>query len=132
MDIPYLGSGSQLKDALPDDGLELLVSATSLLEHVGIWLRSGEIRPNTLRIVQRNRDKFLKLFYLLSRVEDSTLSKELEEAGSSRISEAKGNLYETGSTKVFLDMRLEELEAFEKERNAVSSLIDMCSVIKAG
>ncbi|XP_078382607.1 E3 ubiquitin-protein ligase rnf213-alpha-like isoform X3 [Oculina patagonica] len=33
--------------------------------------------------------------------------------------------------KLFLDMRIEELEAFEKERDAVSSFIDMCSVISS-
>ena len=128
--IPYLGYGSQLKDTLPGDGLELLVSATSLLEHVGIWLRNGKIQSSTLRIVQKHRDKFLKLYSLLSRVEDSTPSK--EEAEASTISDVNGSQQQTGSIELFLDMRIEELEAFEKEKDAVSSFIDMCSVIKSG
>lgn len=115
---------------MPDDGLELLVSATSLLEHVGIWLRNGEIRPNTLRIIQKDRDRFLKLYSLLSQEEVTTPSK--EEAVPSTISEVKGSQHATVSMKLFLDMRIEELEAFEKERDAVSSFIDMCSVISSG
>lgn len=115
---------------LSNDGLEILVSATSLLSHVGLCLRNGEIRVNTLRIVQKGRDRFLKLYSLLSKEEDNTTSK--EEAVTRGTSEDKRNQQETGSMEVFLEMRIEELEAFAKEREAVSSFIEMCSVIKTG
>ena len=39
---------------LPDGGLEQLVSATSLVERVAFWLRSGEIKVSTLRIVNKD------------------------------------------------------------------------------
>jgi len=125
-----LGSGSQLEEMLSHDGLEILVSATSLLVHVGHCLRNGEIRVNTLRIVQKSRDRFMKLFPLLSEEEDNTTSK--EEAATREIGEGKGDQQETSPMETFLDMRIEELEAFEKERQRVSTFIEMCSVIKTG
>ena len=106
-----------------DDALEILVSATSLVAHVGLCLKNGGIRVNTLRIVHKDRDRFLELYSLLSK-EDSVVIRE--------ISEDKGSQQEEGSMKIFLDMRIEELKAFEKEREAVRTLIEMCSVIKTG
>ena len=129
-DISSLGSGSQLKEMLSEDGLEILATATSLLAHVGRCLRTGEIQVNTLRIVLKARDSFLKLFSLLPKDEDNTTSK--EEAVTRGISEDKGTQQETSPTETFLDMRIEELEAFEKEREAVSTFIEICSVIKTG
>ena len=115
---------------LSGDGLEILVSATSLLAHVGDCLRNGEIQVTTLRIVQKGRDSFLKLFSLLSKEEDNTASK--EEALTRATSEDRGSQQETSRMETFLDMRIEELEAFEKERKAVSTFIEMCSVVKTG
>ena len=115
---------------LSDDGLEILVSATSLMTHVGHCLRNGEIRVTTLRIVQKNRDRFLKLIPLLTEEEANTTSK--EEAVTRGISEEKEYQQETSPMETFLDMRIEELEAFEKERETVSTFIEMCSVIKPG
>lgn len=115
---------------LSDGGLEILVSATSLLAHVGHCLRNGEIQVNTLRIVQKSRDRFLKLFPLLSEEEDNTTSK--EEAVTRGISEEEGNQHEASPMETFLDMRIEELEAFKKERETVLTFIEMCSVIKTG
>lgn len=77
----------------------------------------------TLRIVHKNRDRFLELYSLLSK-EDSAVTGE--------ISEDKGNQQEARSMEIFLDMRLEELNAFEKEREAVSTFITKFSTIKIG
>lgn len=121
--IPCLGCGSQLKEKLSNDGWEILVSATSLVTHVALCLRNGEIRMNTLRIVHKNRDRFLELYSLLSK-EDSAVTGE--------ISEDKGNQQEARSMEVFLEMRIEELKAFEKEREAVSTFITTFSTIKIG
>ena len=115
---------------LSADGLEILVSATSLLAHVGRCLKNGEIRVNTLRIVHKGRERFLELFPLLSEEDDNTTSK--GEAVTKRISEDKGNQQKTSVMETFLDMRIEELVAFEKERETVSTFIDMCSVMKTG
>lgn len=78
---------------------------------------------NTLRTVHKDRDRFLELHSLLSK-EDSAVTRD--------ISEDKGNQQEARSMEIFLDMRIEEIEAFEKEREAVSTFITMCSVIKTG
>lgn len=115
---------------MTDGGLEIFVSATSLLAHVGDCLRNGEIRVNTLRIVRKGRDRFLELFSLLSKEEAIATSK--EGAVTREISEDKGNQKETGSMEIFLEMRIEELAVFEKEREAVSKFIEMCSAIAAG
>ena len=105
---------------LSHDGLEMLVSATSLVTHVGFCLKNGEIQVNTLRIVQKSRDKFLELYSLISK----------EEAVTRKINEDHGSRQE--AMEIFLDMRIEELKSFEDEREAVSTFIAMCSVIKAG
>ena len=117
-----LGSGSQLKEMLSHDGLEILVSATSLVTHVGLCLKNGEIQVNTLKIVQKSRDRFLELYSLLSK----------EEAVTRKINEDQGSQQDAGSMEIFLDMRTEELKSFENEREAVSTFIEMCSVIKTG
>jgi len=72
----------------------------------------------------------MKLFSLLSGEEDNTTSK--EEAATREIGERKGDQQETSPIETFLDMRIEELEAFEKERETVSTFIEMCFVIKTG
>ena len=77
----------------------------------------------TLQIVHKNRDRFLELYSLLSK-EDLALTGE--------ISEDKGNQQEARSMEIFLDMRLEELNAFEKEREAVLTFITKFSTIKIG
>lgn len=84
----------------------------------------------TLRIVQKNREKFLKLHFLLSsRIDESQLKGDSVVRQTGEIS---GNQQETETMKLFLDMRDEELEAFEKEREAVFSFTEMCSVLKSG
>ena len=109
----------------------LLASASSLLEDVERRLRNAEIDVKTLRIVDKNREMFLKLHALLSDIEESP-SNDVK-TGTNKMSEVSGNRQETaGSMKLFLDMRIEELEAFGKERDAVFSFIGMCSVIKSG
>ena len=108
---------------LSQDGLEILVSATSLVTHVGFCLKNGEIQVNILRIVQKSRERFLELYSLLSK-EDSAVTGE--------ISEDKGNQQEARSMEIFLEMRIEELKAFEKEREAISTFITTFSTIKIG
>ena len=108
--------------------MELLVSATSLVEHVAFWLRSGEINVSTLQIVNKDRDRFLELYSLLPKAPENTSLEEEFAAGS----KASGNHRETAGVEVLLEMRAEELEAFEKERDAVSTFIHMCSLIKSG
>ena len=108
--------------------MELRVFATSLLEHVALCLRSGEINVSTLRIVNKDRDRFLELFSLLPEVPENISLKEEVPAGI----EASGNQRETAGVEFLLEMRVEELEAFEKERDAVSTFIHMCSLIKSG
>ena len=120
--IPCLGCGSQLKEKLSDDGWEILVSATSLVTHVGLCLKNGEIQVNTLRIVQKSRDRFMELYSLISK----------EEAVTRKINGDQGSQQTSGSMEIFLDMRIEELKSFENEREAVSTFIAMCSVIKTG
>ena len=61
----------------------------------------------------------------------SLLSKE-DSAVTGEISEDKGNQQEARSMEIFLEMRIEELKSFENEREAVSTFIAMCSVIKTG
>ena len=107
---------------LSHDGLEILVSAASLVTHVGLCLKNGEIQVNTFRIVQKSRDRFLELYSLLSK----------EETVTRNINEDQGSQQEAGSMEIFLDMRIEELKSFENEREAVSTFIAMCSVIKTG
>ena len=121
-DISSVGSGSQLKEMLSQDGLEILVSATSLVTHVGLCLKNGEIQVNTLRIVQKSRDRFMELYSLISK----------EEAVTRKINGDQGSQQTSGSMEIFLDMRIEELKSFENEREAVSTFIAMCSVIKTG
>ena len=113
---------------LPDGGLEHLVSATSLVEHVAFWLRSGEIKVSTLRIVNKDRDRFFELYSLLPKAPENISLEEEVVAGS----KASGNQRETVGVEVLLEMRAEELEAFEKERDTVSTFIHMCSLIKSG
>lgn len=108
--------------------MELRVFATSLVEHVALCLRSGEINVSTLRIVNKDRDRFLELFSLLPEVPENISLKEEVPAGI----EASGNQRETAGVEFLLEMRVEELEAFEKERDAVSTFIHMCSLIKSG
>lgn len=107
---------------LSHDGLEILVSATLLITRVGFRLKNGEIQVNTLRIVQKSRDRFLELYSWLSK----------EETVTRKINEDQGSQQEAGSMEIFLDMRIEELKSFENEREAVSTFIAMCSVIKTG
>lgn len=108
----------------------LLGSVSSLLEDVGRRLKNAEVDVTTLRIVQKNRERFLKLHYLLSDAEESQ-SKDVK-TGASKMDGTSGNQQGTGSMELFLDMRIEEIRAFEKEREAVSSFVEMCSVIKSG
>lgn len=107
------------------------MSASSLLEHIGLCLRNAEIDVKTLRILQENNASFLTLDALLCEVEESTESTEGGEA--SKLSQVnKTPEHETSSAKLFLAMRSDELEAFEKERDAVQSFIEMCSMVKSG
>ena len=110
--------------------MKLRVFATSLVEHVALCLRSGEINVSTLRIVNKDRDRFLELFSLLPEVPENISLKEEVTAGAGI--EASGNQRETAGVEFLLEMRVEELEAFEKERDAVSTFIHMCSLIKSG
>ena len=106
------------------------MSASSLLEHVGLQLRNAEIDVNTLRILQKNRGSFLNLCSFLSDADGIKESTEKTEA--SKMSGVDKNQQHTTSAKLFLDMRIEELDAFEQERDAVRSFVDMCSIERAG
>ena len=114
----YIFKGHQIQGraTLPDDGMRLFVSATSLLEHLGVCLRNAEIEVNMLRILQRNRDSFLNLYSLVFNLNESTKSPEMTREART-------------SAELFLDMRIEELETFEKERESISSFIKLCSKV---
>ena len=107
--------------------MELIVSASSLLGDIRLRLRNGSIDINTLRILQTNRLSFLNLCSLLS--EDDVSAEPNVKSEASKSTENKQG---TSSTGLFLDMRIEELEAFEKERDAVDSLVEMCSIENSG
>ena len=110
--IFFLGGQRQDGASLPPKSSDLLELASSLLEDVSTGLRNAEIDVKTLRIVQENREKFLKLNYLRSSTEK--------------------NQKETNPMELFLDMRSEELKAFESEREAVLSFVEFCSAVKSG
>lgn len=82
--------------------MELRVFATSLVEHVALCLRSGEINVSTLRIVNKDRDRFLELFSLLPEVPENISLKEEVPAGI----EASGNQRETAVWSSFLKCAL--------------------------
>ena len=107
--------------SLPDDDLGLLVSAFSLLEHVGLGLRTAEIDAHTLRIVEKHSECFLRLYSLVCHDEDKRHRSEGDESKK-----------DASPEKIFLDMRIEELKAFEKEREAVRCFVQMCTDVKAG
>lgn len=121
----------QRKDGatLSSEGSVLLLKVSSLLERVSNGLRNAEIDVKTLRLVQRNRQKFLRLNYLRTSSEDNQ-SRVLHEAV--KMDRFKENQNETDPMEVFLEMRCEELKAFESEREAVSSFVDFCSAVKSG
>ena len=106
------------------------MSAKSLLEHIGLRLRKAEIDVRTLRILQTNRPSFLYLYSLLHEANGSTESTEKSEA--TKTAEANESQEGISSIELFLDMRVEELEAFEKERDAVHSFVAKCSIVKSG
>lgn len=116
---------------LPDDSMVLLGSSYSLLEDVGRRLKNAEIDVKTLKIVQKNRKEFLKLHYLLSEDEESQSSKDVK-TGENKMSETDEKQQGTRCMELFLEMRNEELKAFEKERDAVFCFVERCSVIKSG
>lgn len=107
--------------------MELIVSASSLLGDLKLRLTNGEIDIYTLRILQTNRSSFLNLCSLLS--EDDVSAEPTVKSEACKLTENKQG---TSSTGLFLDMRIEELEAFEEERDAVDSLVEMCSLEKSG
>ena len=107
--------------SLPDFGLDLLVCASSLLERVGLGLRTAEIDAETLRIVERHSECFLRLYPLVSHDKDKRHRSEGDESKK-----------DTSPEKIFLDMRIEELKAFEKEREAVRCFVQMCTDVKSG
>ena len=125
-----LGCPKQQRATLPEDGLDLLSSASSLLEQVGKQLRSAEIDVNTLRILRNNEATFLDLLSLLPGVDENTASTEKSEA--SKMTEANKIQQGRSSTKLFLDMRIDELEAFQKERDEVRSFVELCSSDQTG
>ncbi|CAH3163087.1 unnamed protein product, partial [Porites evermanni] len=106
--------------ALPDDGLDLLLSAFGLLEHVGLGLRTAEIDAQTIRIVEKHSECFLRLYSLVSHDKDKRHRSEGDESKK-----------DTSPEKIFLDMRIEELKAFEKEREAVRCFVQMCTEVKS-
>ena len=122
-----LGSQGQRGATLPECGLNLLVSASLLLERVGLRLRNAEIDMHTLRILQENRASFLSLCSLVSEVDGNAESSENDET-----TKCDKNQREISSVELFLDMRIDELEAFAKEREAVNSFVEMCSMVKSG
>lgn len=106
------------------------MSASSLLDHVGLRLKKAVIDVCTLQILQMNRSSFLNLYSLLYEVNGSTEPTEKPEA--SKRAEVNENQQGIGSIELFLDMRIEELEAFGKERDAVYSFVEKCSMVKSG
>lgn len=109
--------------------MALLSQASSLLEEVSAGLRNAEIDVKTLRIVQKNRQKFFQLNYFRSSSEEN-LSKDPRE--TSKTDEGKESQKDTDPMEIFLDVRCEELKAFESEREAVSFFVEFCSAIKSG
>ena len=128
--FPCYCLGNQSQPSLPGDSLPLLVSASSLLEHVGLCLRNAEIDVNTLQNVEKRRASFLNLYSLVSEDKESTESG--EKTVGSQMSEVSGSQKETSTIKLFLDMRIDELEALEKERDAVRCFVEMCSMVQSG
>ena len=119
-----LGCQKQQRATLPEKGLDLLLSASSLLEQVGKQLRSAEIDVNALRILRDNEATFLNLFSLLPGAGEKSEANEMAEA----------NIIQQGrsSAKLFLDMRIDELEAFQRERNEVHCFVETCSSVQSG
>ena len=85
---------------------------------------------NTLRILRNNEATFLNLFSLLPGAGENTSSTEKSEANE--MTEANKIQQGRSSAKLFLDMRIDELEAFQKERNEVHCFVEMCSNVKNG
>ena len=125
-----LGCPKQQRATLPEDGLDLLSSASSLLEQVVKQLRSAEINVNTLRILRNNEATFLDLLSSRPGVDENTASTEKSEA--SKMTEANKIQQGRSSAKLFLDMRIDELEAFQKERDKVHSFVEMCLSVQTG
>ena len=104
------------------------MSATSLLEHVGVSIKNAEIDVNTLRSIEERSSSFLTLFSILSG-ESFHLT---GEAGACQTREGNVNQTETNSMKVFVEMRVDELKEFQKERDAVRCFVQMCSLVQSG
>lgn len=104
------------------------MSATSLLEHVGVAIKNAEIDVNTLRSIEERSSLFLTLFSIISG-EGFHLT---GEAGACQTSEDNLNQTETDSMKVFVEMRVDELKEFQKERDAVRCFVQMCSLVQSG
>lgn len=86
---------------------------------------------NILRILRNNEATFLNLFSLLPGAGENTASAEKSEANE--MTEAKKIQPEgRSSAKLFLDMRIDDLEAFQKEKNEVHCFVKMCSSVKTG
>ena len=83
-------------------------------------IQQAEITVQSLRLVYEHRNRFLELYSLISE-EEGTRSEDHSE-------EEK----KVARTKVFLDLRMEELEAFEEERKTVFSFLEMISLITSG
>ena len=52
------------------------------------------------------------------------------EAGACQMSE--DNVNQTETLKVFVEMRVDELKEFQKERDAVRCFVQMCSLVQSG
>lgn len=102
------------------------MSATSLLEHVGVSIKNAEIDVNTLRSIEERSSSFLTLFSIISG-ESFHLT---GEAGACQMSE--DNVNQTETLKVFVEMRVDELKEFQKERDAVRCFVQMCSLVQSG
>ncbi|PFX15559.1 E3 ubiquitin-protein ligase RNF213 [Stylophora pistillata] len=126
--LKYFNGQRQDGLSLPPEGLGLLHQASSLLEEVSTGLRNAEIDVKTLRLVQKNQQKFLKLNYLRSSSGENQ-SKVPHEA--IKIDRVKENQKETDPMELFLEMRCDELKAFESEKAAVSSFVEFCSALKS-
>lgn len=104
------------------------MSATSLLEHVGVAIKNAEIDVNTLRSIEERSSLFLTLFSIISGERFPLTG----EAGACQTSEDNLNQTETDSMKVFVEMRVDELKEFQKERDAVRCFVQMCSLVQSG
>lgn len=103
-----LGRNHENRQALGQDGLEILKKAESSLKEVIKLLEDGSITLDILSLIKKHPERFMVLCEQIS-----------EEGGKNALQE-------------LLDRRIMELSVFQEEREKVSSFIKMCSLLRQG